>query len=168
MSNSEQESMATAKQEVFRATDHVVEVVKLRTGAAINDLTLQLKSSTHEITDSILEDVQRVSEAVVTGMRQLKTELKPPRVIREHPFASISGGLALGAAGVWLARRITHPARPVAHVAAAGGLGGRLAVAALEIGLSLWLARRSRQTALIRSDVTGNGSTASGGAQSLH
>ena len=137
-----------AKQDFARATEHLVETAKRHATSAITDLADHVKASAHGATTALAADVRQVTGAVASGMREVKSELSLPTTIKEHPYAWIAGGIAVGAAGLLLLRGFARSApRVVVKGAARGGLGGRLAMTALDVGISYWLMRRQTRKA---------------------
>lgn len=129
-----------AKQDFTLATDHLVEAAKRHAVSAIADLATQISASTHD-----------VSEAVASGLRNVKAELHLPKTVKEHPYAWVAGGVAVGAAGLLVLRGVARSLpRPMVRGAVSGSLGGKLALTALELGFSYWLTRRQGKRALAR------------------
>lgn len=144
--DNEKTAVNDAKHDFSHAADRLVDTVKRQASDAISGLASQIVTSSHETSTAFSADVGRVSDAVASGLRTVKAELTVPKVVKEHPLAWVAGGLAVGAAGLILVKSFTRPpVRPVARATVGSSLGGKLALTALDIGLSLWLARRSRQ-----------------------
>lgn len=133
-----------AKQDFARATERLVETAKRHAASAITDLSDHVKASAHEASSAIASDVRQVSGALASGMREVKSELSLPQTVKDHPYAWIAGGVAFGAAGVLLLRGLVRSVVPrtVVKGVASGGLGGRLAMTAIDVAISYWLMRR--------------------------
>lgn len=136
-----------AKQDFARATERLVETAKRHATTAITDITDHVKASAHGATASLAADVRQVSAAVASGVREVKSELHLPQTVKDHPYAWIAGSVALGAAGLLMLRGVARAVPRAVAKTAGGGLGGRLAMTALDVGISYWLMRRQTRKA---------------------
>ncbi len=131
-----------AKQDFARATERLVEAAKRHATSAISDLTDHVKASTQGATASLAADVRQVSAAVASGVREVREEFKLPQTIKDHPYAWIAGGIAASAAGFLLLRGVARALPRTVAKGAVGGIGGRLAMTAFDVGISYWMMRR--------------------------
>jgi len=144
------EPLASAKADMALAADQLVEVATRHATNAIAGLASQIRVSAHETSAAFSDDLHRLSEAVASGLRDVKAELTVPQSVKEHPYAWLAGGLAVGAAGLLVLRSFTRPApRSIARAGLSGGLGGKIALTALDVGLTMWLAKRQRNRASV-------------------
>ncbi len=150
-----QQRVERAKDEFTLAADRVMDAIKEQAREVIVDLGATVRETAHETSTALSDDVIRMSGAVAKGLRNVKEEIQVPQSIREHPFAWVAGGLAFGAVGFTALRAMTaRPARIAAvqaqqeerRIVAKRGssVAKTLALAALDIGLNVWLSRRQQ------------------------
>lgn len=141
-------SVDAAKQNLAATMERLVVTAKEQAVEAIDDVTHQLRQSLHDTSVSVATDIDRLSMSIACGIRNIKEEVSVPQAIKDHPAISLVAGLTVCAAAVVVLGSLARASNPSFARTRMRGLGGTLALFAVDIGISLWTSRQQARQAL--------------------
>lgn len=134
-------AVATAQQNLAVTVGRLVVTAKEQAVSAICDVAQQLRQSAQQTSESVALDIERVSNSIASGIRNIKGELSVPQSVKDHPGISLIAAVAISASAVVVVASLTRVASPIVARRGVRGLGGALSMLALDVGISLWMSR---------------------------